>query len=69
VVPTANMLPEVAYMKLCWTLGQTDDREEVERIMLTPINGETTEREPYDGYLITQGALPEVQEFLAKVWK
>jgi glutamyl-tRNA(Gln) amidotransferase subunit D len=27
VVPAANMLPEVAYMKLCWTLGQTDDRE------------------------------------------
>jgi glutamyl-tRNA(Gln) amidotransferase subunit D len=66
VVPVANMLPEVAYMKLCWTLGQTDEREEVERIMLTPVNGETTEREPHDGYLILQGAIPEVQEFLRK---
>ncbi|MHC4944368.1 MAG: Glu-tRNA(Gln) amidotransferase subunit GatD [Planctomycetota bacterium] len=67
VVPAANMLPEVAYMKLCWTLGQTDDRDEVERIMLTPINGEITEREPYNGYLIYQGAIPEVQEFLKSI--
>jgi glutamyl-tRNA(Gln) amidotransferase subunit D len=67
VVPAANMLPEVAYMKLCWTLGQTDDREEAERIMLTPINGEITDREPYNGYLVYQGAIPEVQEFLRSV--
>ncbi|MCK7485347.1 MAG: hypothetical protein MZU97_07150 [Bacillus subtilis] len=25
VVPMANMLPEVAYMKLGWALGQTSD--------------------------------------------
>ena len=25
VIPTANMLPEVAYVKLAWALGQTDD--------------------------------------------
>jgi glutamyl-tRNA(Gln) amidotransferase subunit D len=67
VVPAANMLPEVAYMKLCWALGQTDDREEVKKIMLTPINGETTDREPYNGYLIYQGAIPEVQEFLKTI--
>ena len=67
VVPACNMLPEVAYMKLCWTLGQTDDRLEVERIMLTPINGEITEREPYNGYLIFQGAIPEVQDFLKTI--
>ena len=67
VVPAANMLPEVAYMKLCWALGQSDDRDEVERIMLSPVNGETTEREPYNGYLIFQGAIPEVQEFLKTI--
>jgi glutamyl-tRNA(Gln) amidotransferase subunit D len=33
-------------------------------MMLTPINGETTDREPYNGYLVFQGAVPEVQEFL-----
>ncbi|HOS12354.1 MAG TPA: Glu-tRNA(Gln) amidotransferase subunit GatD, partial [Candidatus Aminicenantes bacterium] len=42
VVPAANMLPEVAYVKLAWTLGQTDDPAEVKRIMLTPIAGEIT---------------------------
>jgi glutamyl-tRNA(Gln) amidotransferase subunit D len=67
IVPGANMLPEVAYMKLCWTLGQTDDREEVKRIMLTPVNGEITDREPYNGYLVYQGGVPEVQEFLKSI--
>jgi glutamyl-tRNA(Gln) amidotransferase subunit D len=67
IVPTANMLPEVAYMKLCWVLGQTNDRAEVERLMLTPVNDETTEREPYNGYLVYQGAIPEVQEFLRTI--
>ena len=54
-------------MKLCWTLGQTDDRDEVRRIMLTPVADEITDREPYNGYLIFQGAIPEVQEFLRTV--
>ena len=67
VVPLANMLPEVAFMKLSWAMGQSDEREEVRRIMLTPIGDEITEREPYNGYLIYQGAIPEVQEFLRSV--
>jgi glutamyl-tRNA(Gln) amidotransferase subunit D len=67
VLPVANMLPEVAYMKLCWALGQSDDREEIRRIMQTPIGDEITDREPYNGYLIYQGGIPEVQEFLRNV--
>jgi len=67
VIPTANMLPEVAYVKLCWTLGQTDDLDKVKEIMLTPIAGEITEREPYNGYLIYQGGIPEVEEFLRTI--
>ncbi|MBU0719639.1 MAG: Glu-tRNA(Gln) amidotransferase subunit GatD [Planctomycetes bacterium] len=67
VVPASNMLPEVAYVKLCWALGQTDDREEVKRIMLTPVVDETTDREPYNGYLIFQGEIPEVQAFLRSI--
>jgi glutamyl-tRNA(Gln) amidotransferase subunit D len=67
IVPTANMLPEVAYVKLCWVLGQTDDRAEVQRLMLTPVNDEITDREPYNGYLVYQGAIPEVQEFLRSI--
>ena len=64
VVPCANMLPEVAYVKLGWALGQSTDLDKVKEIMLTPIAGETTEREPYNGYLIYQGGIPEVEEFL-----
>lgn len=69
VVPAANMLPEVAYVKLGWALGQTDDLEKVKEIMLTPIAGEITEREPHNGYLIYQGGLPEVEEFISRYRK
>ncbi len=69
IVPASNMLPETAYIKLGWVLGQTNDPEEVKRMMLTPINDETTEREPYNGYLIFQGGVPEVEEFVKKVHK
>ncbi|MBU8869321.1 MAG: Glu-tRNA(Gln) amidotransferase subunit GatD [Gemmatimonadales bacterium] len=69
VIPAANMLPEVAYVKLGWTLGQTHDPEEVKRIMLNPVNGEITEREPHNGYLLFQGGIPEVDEFISSHWK
>ncbi len=69
VVPAANMLPEVAYVKLAWTLGQTTDPAEVKRIMLTPVAGEITEREPSNGYLIFQGGIPEVEEFISQYRK
>jgi len=69
IVPAENMLPEVAYVKLGWALGQTGDLEEVKKIMLTPICGEITEREPYNGYLVLQGGVPEVEEFIRKVHK
>jgi len=66
VIPLDNMLPETAYMKLCWVLGQTDDPPEIRRLMLTPINNEITPREPHNGYLIMQGGLPEVEEFVLR---
>lgn len=69
VVPSANMLPEVAYIKLGWTLGQTNDPEKVKDIMLTPVAGEITEREPSNGYLIYQGGIPEVEDFISKYMK
>jgi glutamyl-tRNA(Gln) amidotransferase subunit D len=64
VFPAANMLPEVAYVKLGWVLGHTRDLAEVERMMVTPVNGEITEREPHNGYLVFQGGVPEVEEFI-----
>jgi glutamyl-tRNA(Gln) amidotransferase subunit D len=65
VVPAANMLPEVAYMKLCWVLGHTRDPGRVREMMLSPVAGETTEREPPNGYLVLQGGIPEVEEFVS----
>ncbi|MBD3298571.1 MAG: Glu-tRNA(Gln) amidotransferase subunit GatD [candidate division Zixibacteria bacterium] len=69
IVPLANMLPEVAYVKLGWALGQTGDLEKVKELMLTPICRETTDREPYNGYLVFQGGIPEVETFLHKIHK
>ena len=69
VIPLQNMLPEVAYIKLGWALGQTDDLEKVKDIMLTPVNDDITEREPYNGYLIYQGGVHEVEEFIKKFRK
>ncbi len=69
IIPAGNMLPEVAWVKLSWILGQTEDPEEVKRMMLTPINDEITKREPYNGYLVYQGGVPEVEDFIKKVHK
>ncbi len=69
IIPTENMLPEVAYIKLGWALGQTDDLEKVKSLMLTPICGEITEREPHDGYLVFQGGMPEIEDFMKRVHK
>ncbi len=69
VIPAANMLPEVAYVKLGWALGQTADLDEVTRLMLTPVAGEITDREPHNGYLIFQGGIPEVDAFISQFWK
>jgi glutamyl-tRNA(Gln) amidotransferase subunit D len=69
IVPGENLLPEVAYIKLGWVLGQTSDPEEVKRLMLTPVAGDITDGEPYNGYLIFQGGIPEVEEFIRKYHK
>jgi len=69
VVPLENMLPEVAYIKLGWALGQTSDIEEVKKIMTTPIRSDITPREPYNGYLIYQGGVPEVEDFIKRFHK
>jgi glutamyl-tRNA(Gln) amidotransferase subunit D len=70
VVPLANMMPEVAFVKLGWALGlHPGDPAAVRALMTTPIAGDMTEREPHDGYLILQGGVPEVKEYLGKVWR
>ncbi|MDX1675168.1 MAG: Glu-tRNA(Gln) amidotransferase subunit GatD [Longimicrobiales bacterium] len=70
VVPLANMMPEVAYIKLGWALGvHPDDPEAAKTLMQTPVAGEMTTREPHDGYLILQGGVPETEEWLKEVWR
>ena len=69
IIPLDNMLPETAYMKLSWVLGQTDDPQRIRQMMTTAINHEITPREPHNGYLIMQGGLPEVEAFIGQNWK
>ncbi len=70
VVPLANMLPETAYIKLGWALGlHPGDPDAARTLMTTPIASDMTPREPHDGYLVLQGGVPEIREFLGKVWK
>jgi glutamyl-tRNA(Gln) amidotransferase subunit D len=83
VIPAGNMLPEVAFVKLGWALGCVEEEEKrlgkpftkeekhqkVKEIMLTPVNDEITEREPYNGYLVYQGGVEEVEDFIRKFRK
>ncbi len=69
IIPLDNMLPETAFMKLSWVLGQTDDPKRIREMLTAPINHEITPREPHNGYLILQGGLPEVDAFVEKHWK
>ncbi|MHA1913869.1 MAG: Glu-tRNA(Gln) amidotransferase subunit GatD [Promethearchaeota archaeon] len=45
IIPGRNLLPEVAYVKLGWVLGQTNDPVEIKRLLLDNIAGEFIERE------------------------
>ncbi len=38
-------------------------------MMLTSVNDEITLREPYNGYLVYQGGVPEVEDFIKEVHK
>jgi glutamyl-tRNA(Gln) amidotransferase subunit D len=44
VIPGGDMLPETAYVKLMWVLGQTGEREKIEQLMATNLRGELSER-------------------------
>ncbi len=45
VLSGRNMLPETAYVKLGWTLGQTKNKKEIQKLLLSNISGELIERE------------------------
>jgi glutamyl-tRNA(Gln) amidotransferase subunit D len=44
VISAGDMIPEVAYVKLSWALGQTTNPEEVKDIMVTNVAGELNEQ-------------------------
>ena len=69
IIPLDNMLPETAYMKLAWVLGQTTDLAEVKKIMLTPIAGEITDASRTTATSFSRAASPEVEEFISKYRK
>ena len=69
VIPLANMLPETAYVKLICILGQTQNRNEITELMQKNIRGEILKREPFNGYPVLQGGLPEVDRILKKIEK
>ena len=52
VISAGDMLPETAYVKLCWVLGQTDEVGEVEKIMQTNIAGEIEDKSSIKYFLI-----------------
>ncbi|MDO8842244.1 Glu-tRNA(Gln) amidotransferase subunit GatD [Methanocalculus sp.] len=47
VIEGEDMLPETALVKLMWVLGQTDDQEEISRMMKENLKGEIQRRSAY----------------------
>ncbi|MBN2155040.1 MAG: Glu-tRNA(Gln) amidotransferase subunit GatD [Candidatus Lokiarchaeota archaeon] len=54
VIP-ADMIPETAFAKLCWILGECESKDEIRTLMITNIAGEILPREEIRGYRILQG--------------
>lgn len=52
VISALDMLPETAYVKLIWALGQTEDPNELKKIMQTNIAGEIEETSSLGSFLI-----------------
>ena len=63
IISGHNLLPETAYAKLCWVLGQTRDPDEIKQLMVQNIAGEILTRETIAGYLIMQGIEPGVETY------
>ena len=49
IIEAEDMHPELAYVKLMWSLGQASDLEEAKEIFQRDINGEISERSMYGG--------------------
>jgi len=49
VIQAKDMHPELAYVKLMWSLGQADSMKEAEQVFKSDINGEISDRSLYSG--------------------
>jgi glutamyl-tRNA(Gln) amidotransferase subunit D len=47
-IPGEDMLPETAYVKLMWVLGQTNDGKKVRELMCSDLRGEISDRRELD---------------------
>lgn len=50
VIPAEDMLPETAFVKLSWVLGQTDDLEEARKLFAENLAYEMSKRTEYASY-------------------
>jgi len=50
VISGEDMLPETAYVKLMWALGQTKEHSEIIKLMRTNVAGEIGERTTVDAF-------------------
>lgn len=55
VIPGLNMLPETAFAKMCWVLGNYNNTQEARSVMVTNIAGEILDFERFRGFRILQG--------------
>lgn len=67
IVPCKNMLPETAYVKLGWLLGNYDDLAEVRALLAANLKGEILPGEPPNGFLVFQGVEEGIDEFLRRM--
>lgn len=49
VISSEDMHPELAYVKMMWSLGNAESREEAEELFQKDINGEINKRSKYNG--------------------
>ncbi len=67
IVPCKDILPEVAFVKLGWLLGNYTDTDEIRTLLATNLKGEIQGGESPKGFLVFQGIEDGIDEFLRKM--
>jgi glutamyl-tRNA(Gln) amidotransferase subunit D len=55
VIPAGDMLPETAYVKLVWAMGQTQDLDGVRKVMHSNLRGELGDKSSSQYFLKDYG--------------